>query len=101
MLNEGGSTGKGPSIDNVGYEVVDFIRNPPSTTTKGRPKIKRSKGGKELAKKARSCTFCQRSGHNVTTCLDKENHALSTITKKRKKEAQAQQNLNPIFYLKF
>lgn len=85
MFSKGRSTYKGPSIDNVGYEVVDFIRNPPSSTTKGCPRTKRSKGRKELAKKAGSCTCCKRSGHNVTTCPDKENHVPSTVRKKRKK----------------
>jgi hypothetical protein len=86
-------------IENV-ENAVDLIKNPPKSNTKGRPKTKRSKGGKELSKRARSCTFCKKSGHNVTTCPEKESYVQPTITKKRKNEDQAQQNLNPVFYLK-
>ena len=98
MLSEVGHKGKGPYIENV-ENVVEFISNPPHSITKGRPKTKRSKGVMELSKKARSCTFCKRRGHNVTTCPDKESYVQPTITKKRKNEDQAQQNLNPVFFL--
>ncbi|RDX63826.1 hypothetical protein CR513_57693, partial [Mucuna pruriens] len=57
--------------------------NPPISTTKGCSRDKMIK-----------------SSHNVTNCLNKKNHVWSIITKKRKKEAQTQQNLNPIFDLK-
>ena len=93
MLSEGGP------IENV-ENAVDLIKNPPRSNTKGRPKTKRSKGGMELSKRARSCTFCKRRGHNVTTCSDKESFVQPTITKKRKNEDQAQQNLNPVFLSK-
>ncbi|XP_058772071.1 protein FAR1-RELATED SEQUENCE 11-like [Vicia villosa] len=96
MLSERGHKGKGPSIENA----VEFIKNPPCSITKGRPKTKRSKGGIKLSTKARSCTLCKRTGHNFTTCPDKEGYVQSSNTKKRKNESQAQQNLNPVFYLK-
>jgi hypothetical protein len=99
MLSEVGHKGKGPYIENV-ENAVEFISNPPRSITKGRPKTKRSKGGIELSRKARSCSFCNRSGHNVTTCPDKEGYVPSSTIKKRKNEAQAQQTLNPILYLK-
>ncbi|RHN54052.1 putative transcription factor interactor and regulator CCHC(Zn) family [Medicago truncatula] len=88
MLSEVGRKGKGPYIENV-ENAVEFISNPPRSITKGRPKTKRSKGGIELSREARSCSFCNRSGHNVTTCPDKEGYVPSSTIKKRKNEAQA------------
>ncbi|KAJ8439208.1 hypothetical protein Cgig2_003421 [Carnegiea gigantea] len=62
-----------PSNTNASTSVYEFVRCPPISTTKGRPKSKRSRGGKELAKQTKSCRLCKRSGHNITTCSDKEN----------------------------
>ncbi|WJX12219.1 hypothetical protein P8452_02741 [Trifolium repens] len=93
MFSEGGP------IENV-ENAVDLIKNPPKSNTKGRPKKNRSKGGNESSKRARSCTFCKKSGHDVTTCPKKESYVQPSTTKKRKNEDQAQQNLNPVFYLK-
>jgi len=86
MLSEVRHKGKGPYIENV-ENAVEFISNPPRSITKGRPKTKRSKGGIKLSRKARS-------GRNVTTCPDKEGFVPSSTIKKRKNEAQTQQNLN-------
>ncbi|XP_074365206.1 uncharacterized protein LOC141706310 [Apium graveolens] len=46
---------------------------PPKSKTKGRPKSKRSKRGKEVnMKQVKLCRFCKKQGHNYTTCPDKE-----------------------------
>ena len=93
-----------PPNANASTVVDEFVRCPPISTTKGRPKAKRSKGGKELAKQNKSCRLCKRSGHNITTCPDKENFDVinfsSTNTNKRKKTIQGSEDLNPIFYVK-
>ncbi|XP_021774241.1 protein FAR1-RELATED SEQUENCE 11-like [Chenopodium quinoa] len=47
---------------------------PPQSKTKGRPKKKREKGGKEVAKKkTKSCSICKQPGHTKPTCPYKEN----------------------------
>ncbi|XP_074288924.1 protein FAR1-RELATED SEQUENCE 11-like [Silene latifolia] len=91
-----------PTID-LGRD--DFIATPPISKTKGHPKFRREIGGKEAAqKKTRSCTWCKKSGHNISTCPDKENvdaNIGSTIVaKKRKKSVEARDGLNPVFCLK-
>lgn len=99
--SEGEFIDKDSSIDSIEYKDINFVSIPPSSTAKGRPKTKWSKGEKELEKTTRSYTFCKRSGHHSTTCLYKKHHYLSIMSKKRKKEIQSQENLNLIFYLKF
>ncbi|XP_074294033.1 protein FAR1-RELATED SEQUENCE 11-like [Silene latifolia] len=93
--------------EEVSYDTVnlgdDFIGIPPISKTKGRPKHRREIGGKEVAKKqVRSCKLCKKSGHNITTCPDKENAdvntAFTTVAKKRKKDAL--DGLNPILSIK-
>ncbi|KAH7860111.1 hypothetical protein Vadar_009474 [Vaccinium darrowii] len=45
-----------------------FVNCPPISKTKGRPKQKRMKGGRELGKQTRTCGLCKRVGHYITTC---------------------------------
>ncbi|KAJ8444019.1 LOW QUALITY PROTEIN: hypothetical protein Cgig2_020865 [Carnegiea gigantea] len=93
-----------PSNANASTVANEFVRCPPISTTKGRPKSKQSKGGKELAKQTKSCRLCKKSGHNIPTCPDKENFDVinfsSAYANKRKKIIQGSENLNPIFYVK-
>ncbi|KAK9704951.1 hypothetical protein RND81_07G022500 [Saponaria officinalis] len=89
----------------VDLDEDDFISHPPISKTKGRPKFRREIGGKEAApKQTRSCSFCKKSGHNVTTCPDIENVNANTnpitTSKKRKFDAQVCGGLNPIFWVK-
>ena len=77
-----------------------FINCPPPLKTKGRPKQKRMKGGKELGKQKRTCGFCKHVGHNISTCPEKDNCTSSNGAKKRKKCTSSEIGLNPIFSLK-
>ncbi|KAL6586299.1 hypothetical protein OROMI_001287 [Orobanche minor] len=89
----------------INLDEVDHIGNPPILKTKGRPKFKRQIGGKEASlKKVRVCSFCKESGHNITTCPQKENAPENTIptslAKKMKSSALISENLNPILLCK-
>ena len=79
-----------------------FVCCPPLSKTKGRPKQKRIKGGKELGKKKRTCGFCKHVGHNISTCPEKEKENLTSSNgaKKMKNCTSVNMGLNPIFYLK-
>ncbi|KAL2930387.1 Protein FAR1-RELATED SEQUENCE 11, partial [Bienertia sinuspersici] len=46
---------------------------PPKSMTKGHPKKRREKGGKELEKKSKCCSICKEPGHTKPTCPHKEN----------------------------
>ena len=61
-----------------------FINCPPLSKTKGCPKQKRMKGGRELGKKKKSYCLCKHVGHNITTCPEKDNCTSSNGVKKRK-----------------
>lgn len=80
---------------------------PPKSKTKGRPKSKRTKGGKELhMKQVKSCRFCKQKGHNYTTCPQKEKaeeqNGLGTQkSQKRSKNGKDGESLNPVYNLKF
>ena len=79
-----------------------FVRCPPLSQTKGRPKQKRMKGGKELGKQKRTYGFCKHVGHNISTCpeKEKENSISSNGAKKRKNCTSIDMRLNLVFYLK-
>ncbi|KAH7849560.1 hypothetical protein Vadar_019618 [Vaccinium darrowii] len=78
-----------------------FVNCPPISKTKGRPKQKRMKGGRELGKQTRTCGLCKRVGHYITTCPEKENVAFSNGANKRKKTSSMTEELNPVFCLKY
>ncbi|KAJ1401072.1 FAR1 DNA-binding domain [Sesbania bispinosa] len=61
--------------DNNEIEMIDLLQCPPKSKTKGRPKQKSLRGGKELSinKQVKKCRLCKHPGHNFTTCPDKEN----------------------------
>ncbi|XP_058188771.1 protein FAR1-RELATED SEQUENCE 11-like isoform X2 [Rhododendron vialii] len=81
---------------------IDDIHCPPISKTKGRPKTKRLKGGKEARKVTKSCGFCKKVGHNITTCPEKENIGfVNGSQKKKKKTSSSDIGLNPIFSLKY
>ncbi|KAH7857174.1 hypothetical protein Vadar_009871 [Vaccinium darrowii] len=88
-------------IDHVD-KAIDDIQCPPISITKGRPKTKRLKGGKEAGKVTRSCGWCRNVGHNITTCPDKENveHGIAS-QRKKKKISSSDMGLNPVFSLKY
>ncbi|KAK9756380.1 hypothetical protein RND81_01G092900 [Saponaria officinalis] len=94
--------------NDVGSNIVDisddnFISSPPISRVKGRPKFRREIGGEETSlKKVRSCSFCKKSGHNITTCPDKENVQVNLMpaAKKKKKDGQASELSNPVFLVK-
>ena len=83
-------------------EVTDDINCPPISKTKGRPKTKRLKGGKEMGNQSKSCRLCKRVGHNITTCPEKEIFGSSNgLQKRKKKNSGGDIGLNPIFTLKY
>ncbi|KAJ1392101.1 FAR1 DNA-binding domain [Sesbania bispinosa] len=55
--------------DNNEMEMIDLLQCPPKSKTKGRPKQKRLRGGKELSinKQVKKCRLCKHPGHNFTT----------------------------------
>lgn len=82
-------------VNVVFEEQVDVVHCPPPSKTKGRPKRRRLKGGKELSHNMNTCGLCKDVGHNIVTCPLKENTQFSGHTNKKKifcKDA----NLNPI-----
>ncbi|KAH7845832.1 hypothetical protein Vadar_006568 [Vaccinium darrowii] len=83
-------------------KAIDDIQCPPISITKGRPKTKRLKGGKEAGKVTRSCGWCRKVGHNITACPDKENveHGIAS-QRKKKKISSSDMGLNPVFSLKY
>ena len=91
-------------VDTNVNDMIDgdcFINCPPLSKTKGHPKQKQMKGGRELGKKKKSCSFCKHVGHNISTCLEKDNCTSSNGAKKRKKKCISSEiGLNPIFSLK-
>ncbi|XP_065854922.1 protein FAR1-RELATED SEQUENCE 11-like [Euphorbia lathyris] len=92
-------------IEILSVGVEDTVRCPPSSMPKGRPKNKRDKSSKELAhKQVKTCKFCKRTGHNITTCRDKENsdpNVVSSNIGKKRKLSQGNKDLNPVYTLKF
>lgn len=86
-------------VDNL----IDDVHCPPISKTKGRPKTKRLKGGREVAPKLkRSCGFCKNVGHNITTCPEKENIDCANNSQKKKKTASSSDmGLNPVFCIKY
>ena len=81
---------------------VGFVHCPPQSKTKGRPKQLRRKSLKKLVKQVKTCSFCKRTGHNITTCPDKKNfqkNANIFSNKKQKKNASRNEE-NPIFSTK-
>ncbi|KAL6569583.1 hypothetical protein OROMI_014097 [Orobanche minor] len=55
-------------------------------------------------KQVKTCRFCKETGHNYTTCSQKENIEDITSSQpshKRSKSAIWSENLNPIFHIKY
>ena len=79
------------SIEDISIVQDVPVQCPPFSITNGPPKSQREKVGKETTKQVRACSFCKRSGHNITKCPEKENYnpnqVPSDIAKKRKKGA--------------
>jgi hypothetical protein len=76
-------------------EQVNVVHCPPLSKTKGRPKRRHLKGGKELSHNMNSCGLCKDVGHNVVTCPQKEKTQFSDHSKKKKKICK-DANLNPV-----
>ncbi|KAL2927442.1 Protein FAR1-RELATED SEQUENCE 11 [Bienertia sinuspersici] len=82
---------------------------PPKSKTKGRPKKRREKGGKELGKKTKCCSICKQPGHTKPTCPNKDNifgiketeEGATSTSHKRLKKAVDELGINPVFTLKF
>ncbi|XP_071695915.1 protein FAR1-RELATED SEQUENCE 11-like [Rutidosis leptorrhynchoides] len=74
--------------DEALVDVIDLVQCPIKSKTKGRPKQKRMKSGKELAKQRR-CGFCRGFGHNINTCKERQvddlNNASSQHSNKKKR----------------
>ncbi|GMY38499.1 protein far1-related sequence 9 [Fagus crenata] len=85
-------------------DVIDedcFVHCPPISKTKGRPKQKRMKGGRELGKQKKTCRLRKHIGHNISTCPEKNNSTSSSNgTNRRKKMTSVDIGLNPVLYLK-
>ncbi|XP_074299172.1 protein FAR1-RELATED SEQUENCE 11-like [Silene latifolia] len=98
---------QGQSINHM-VDVSEILRDddtilcPPQSITKGRPRNKRLKGGKELAKQVRRCSVCRNSGHYVNNCpANKENEIVFNGTRRKKKKvASNDTNVNPVFSMK-
>nr|KAJ0201571.1 hypothetical protein LSAT_V11C600301820 [Lactuca sativa] len=54
--------------------AIELVRCPVISQTKGRPKQKRMKSGKELARQVKRCRLCRSSSHNFTTCPERESN---------------------------
>ncbi|KAF7124702.1 hypothetical protein RHSIM_Rhsim12G0119800 [Rhododendron simsii] len=82
---------------------IGDVHCPPISITKGRPKTKRLQaGGRETRKVARSCGWCKKVGHNITTCPEKENIEHATDSQRKKKKITSSDvSLNPVFSLKY
>ncbi|CAJ2660759.1 unnamed protein product [Trifolium pratense] len=81
-------------VNVVFEEQVDVVHCPPLSKTKGRPKRRRLKGGKELSHNMNTCGLCKDVGHNVATC-EKGKTQFSGHSKK-KKQICKDANLNPV-----
>ena len=71
MLSDENLVDKENMVDVNPNDAIDgdcFVHCPPLSKTKGRPKQKRMKGGKELGKQKRTCGFCKHVGHSISTC---------------------------------
>lgn len=79
---------------------------PPQSKTKGRPKKKREKSGKELAKKhTKTCSICKKPGHTKPTCpdhlsLNSTGDCVTSTSQKKQKKTATDLGLNPVFTLK-
>ena len=103
MLDDENLVGKENVVDANVNGVIDgdcFINCPPLSKTKGRPKQKRMKGGRELGKQKKICGLCKHVGHNIFTCPEKETCTFSKGAKKRKMCTSSEMGLNLIFCLK-
>ena len=105
MLNDENLVDKKDLVDANANDAINgdcFVHCPPLSKTKGHPKQKGMKGGKELGKQKRTCGFCKHVGHNISTCpeKEKENSISSNGAKKRKNCTSIDMRLNLVFYLK-
>lgn len=90
-------------------EAINNVYLPPKSKTKGRPKKRREKGGKELGKKTKCCSICKQPGHTKPTCPNKDNifgfngmeDGASSTSQKRLKKTTGDLGINPVFTLKF
>ncbi|XP_074298360.1 protein FAR1-RELATED SEQUENCE 11-like [Silene latifolia] len=97
-------------VDEVSIGGEDVVLCPPQSKTKGRPRNKRDRSGKEMAmKKTKCCSICKKSGHTKPTCPNKENfftqdvvndEGVSSTSQKKKKTTAEDMGLNPVFTLK-
>ncbi|MCL7043751.1 hypothetical protein MKW94_018234 [Papaver nudicaule] len=118
-----GETTRSVAIDSAPMD--DNIGCPPMSNPKGRRKKKRMRGGKELAKQKKTCSYCNEVGHYATTCQTKKANYFFFFgngKKKNKKKKACEDfptaetsnngenkkkitcddlNLNPIFHLKY
>lgn len=69
-----------------------------SITLSNRPQILKTKG-RPIYIYMRICRLSKRLGHNISTCLKKENATFLSGTKIRKKMISTAAGLNPIFCL--
>ncbi|KAL2942872.1 Protein FAR1-RELATED SEQUENCE 11, partial [Bienertia sinuspersici] len=87
-------------------KIVGEVLHPPQSKTKGRPKNKREKVGKEVARKqTKSGSICSQLGHTKPTCLHKENICSRNdtndgVSQKKQKKSSESLGLNPVFTLK-
>ncbi|XP_057532184.1 protein FAR1-RELATED SEQUENCE 11-like [Amaranthus tricolor] len=97
-------------VDNMDHALTDenTVHLPPKSKSKGRPKKRREKGGKELGKRTKCCSICKQAGHTKPTCPYKEN--ISSLNGKKDSVSSSQKRLkkthdaleiNPIFTLKY
>lgn len=93
------------NLGNEDTEVAVFedISRPPVSKTKGRPKQKHLKGGKELNnKQVKTCRLCKAQGHNYTTCSRKDISGKPSQLQgsQKKKKNIVDTDCNPVFHVK-
>ncbi|KAJ8437267.1 hypothetical protein Cgig2_010092 [Carnegiea gigantea] len=73
----------------------------PKSTTKGRPRKTRTKGGKESSSHTKTCSICGRTRHNASTCPEIKENVIPNTTYKKRKIVASDLGLNPKYSLKY
>ncbi|KAL4575093.1 hypothetical protein LXL04_021934 [Taraxacum kok-saghyz] len=79
--------------------AIELVQCPVISKTKGRPKQKRMKSGKELARQVKRCRLCKSSNHNFSTCPEREANDAQQVAKKKKLDMKSE-DFNPILHFK-
>ena len=83
----------------LGNNAIELVECPIISKTKGRPKQKRLRSGKELAKQVKRCRLCKSSSHNFSTCPEREGNNAQEVARKKNLDKKSE-DFNPIFNFK-